>query len=102
MFNLFALTGDPANRRLRFSLSHEVQVDLTEYLQDQEQNFSEQGQDEIQFDGKYKPDPGEVLLFPGLMISMASLMRSKIRYLFQKSRQHLNHSGQSKLYSLGM
>lgn len=65
MFNLFALTDDPANRRLRFSLSHEVQTDLTAYLQGQEQNFTEQGQDEILFDGKYKPDPGEVLVIAG-------------------------------------
>lgn len=62
MFNLFALTDDPANRRLRFSLSNDVQADLTLYLRDQEQNFTEQGQDEIPFDGKYKPDPGEVLV----------------------------------------
>lgn len=65
MFNLFVLTDDPANRRLRFSLSHEVQTDLTAYLQCQEQNFTEQGQDEIPFDGKYKPDPGEVLVITG-------------------------------------
>ena len=62
MFNLFALTDDPASRRLRFSLSRDVQSDLTAYLQEQEQNFTEQGQDEIPFDGKYKPDPGEVLV----------------------------------------
>jgi len=62
MFNLFALTDDPANRRLRFSLSNDVQADLTVYLRNQEQNFTDQGQDEIPFDGKYKPDPGEVLV----------------------------------------
>jgi len=65
MFNLFALTDDPANRRLRFSLSQEVQTDLTAYLQEQEHNFTVQGQDEIPFDGKYKPDPGEVLAISG-------------------------------------
>lgn len=65
MSNLFALTDDPANRRLRFSLSQEVQADLTAYLQDQEHNFTEQGRDEIPFDGKYKPDPGEILVISG-------------------------------------
>lgn len=65
MFNLFALTDDPVNRILRFSLSQDVQTELTAYLQDQEHNFIEQGQDEIQFDGKYKPDPGEVLVISG-------------------------------------
>lgn len=28
MLNLFALTEDPTNRRVRFSLSQEVQTDL--------------------------------------------------------------------------
>lgn len=62
MFNLFALTDDPANRRLRFSLSSDVQADLTALLRQQEINFNANGLDEIPFDGKYKPDPGEVLL----------------------------------------
>ena len=62
MYNLFALTDDPANRRLRFSLSNEVQTDLTSLLQQQEATFNSNGQDEIPFDGKYKPDFGEVLV----------------------------------------
>lgn len=62
MFNLFALTDDPANRRLRFSLSSDVQADLTALLRQQEISFNANGLDEIPFDGKYKPDPGEVLL----------------------------------------
>ncbi|QOL14349.1 MULTISPECIES: Kiwa anti-phage protein KwaB-like domain-containing protein [Dickeya] len=62
MFNLFALTDDPSNRRLRFSLSLDVQRDLTSYLREQEDMFNASGQDEISFDGKYKPDPGEVLV----------------------------------------
>lgn len=65
MFNLFALTDDPANRRLRFSLSSDVQCDLTAYLREQEKNFIAQGQEEILFDGKYKPDMGEVLFISG-------------------------------------
>lgn len=62
MFNLFALTDDPANRRLRFSLSADVQQDLTTYLQQQESTFNQNCQDMILFDGKYKPDSGEVLI----------------------------------------
>ncbi len=65
MFNLFALTDDPANRRLRFSLSAEVQQDLTTYLQQQESTFNQNCQDIIPFDGKYKPDSGEVLEING-------------------------------------
>ena len=61
MFNLFALTDDPVNRRLKFSLSAEVQQDLTAYLQQQESTFNKNCQDIIPFDGKYKPDLGEVL-----------------------------------------
>lgn len=58
--SLFALTSDPAKRIVKFNLSNDVQVDLTEYLEDQESSFDLQ-QDEIVFDGKYKPDAGEVL-----------------------------------------
>ncbi|WP_081686999.1 Kiwa anti-phage protein KwaB-like domain-containing protein [Chitinilyticum litopenaei] len=61
MLNLFALTDDPANRKLRFSLSQDVQQDLTTLLKSQEAEFSANIQDEIAFDGKYKPDFGEVL-----------------------------------------
>jgi hypothetical protein len=58
--NLFALTSDPAKRIVKFNLSNDVQADLTEYLKGQETSFDLQ-QDEIAFDGKYKPDEGEVL-----------------------------------------
>ena len=60
-YNLFALTCDPANRIVRFPLSHDVQDELTVYLEAQEQEFSESIENEIPFDGKYKPDFGEVL-----------------------------------------
>lgn len=65
MFNLFALTDDPANRRLRFALSNEVQADLTTLLNQQEAEFINNAQEEIPFDGKYKPDFGEVLKIEG-------------------------------------
>jgi hypothetical protein len=58
--SLFALTSDPAKRIVKFNLSNDVQADLTTYLKDQESSFDLQ-QDEIVFDGKYKPDAGEVL-----------------------------------------
>jgi hypothetical protein len=60
MLSLFALTSDPAKRIVKFNLSNDVQADLTTYLKDQEVWFDRQ-QDEIVFDGKYKPDAGEVL-----------------------------------------
>ena len=58
--SLFALTSDPAKRIVKFNLSNDVQAYLTTYLRDQESSFDLQ-QEEIVFDGKYKPDEGEVL-----------------------------------------
>ena len=60
MLNLFALTNDPAKRIVKFSLSKSVQSDLTSYIKKQEEAFDDAEQ-EIEFDGKYKPDFGEVL-----------------------------------------
>lgn len=64
MLNLFALTDDPVNRRVRFSMSREVQAELTTLFTQQEADFS-RGQEEIQFDGKYKPDLDEILVING-------------------------------------
>jgi len=61
MLNLFALTSEPSNRVVRFSLSQEVQKELTSYIKIQEKSFDE-AVSEFEFDGKYKPDQGEVLL----------------------------------------
>jgi len=59
---LFALTDDPANRIIRFSLSQDVQDELTPYLKNQEAQFVQGIEEEVPFDGKYKPDNGEVLV----------------------------------------
>ncbi|HGF5057775.1 TPA: hypothetical protein ACF31P_004475 [Vibrio parahaemolyticus] len=64
LFNLFALTSDPAKRIVRFELSATVQDDLTTYIKNQENEF-ELSTEVIPFDGKYKPDSGEVLLIDG-------------------------------------
>jgi hypothetical protein len=58
--SLFALTNDPARRIVKFELSNPIQSELTDYIQDQEQNFDE-ATEEFEFDGNYKPDAGEVL-----------------------------------------
>ncbi len=60
MLHLFALTKNPAQRIVRFALSQPVQAELTALLQAQEREFDEADQ-EIEFDGKYKPDDDEVL-----------------------------------------
>lgn len=58
--SLFALTNDPAKRIVKFDLSGDVQEDLTKYIKGQEATF-DSNQEEIKFDGKYKPDEGEIL-----------------------------------------
>ncbi len=62
--NLFALTSDPSKRIVKFELSSDVQNDLTTYIKAQEATF-DQHEEEIEFDGKYKPDEGEVLFIDG-------------------------------------
>jgi hypothetical protein len=58
--SLFALTNDPARRVVKFELSNSVQTELTDYIKNQEEYFDE-ATEEFEFDGKYKPDAGEVL-----------------------------------------
>ncbi|WP_412501822.1 Kiwa anti-phage protein KwaB-like domain-containing protein [Shewanella chilikensis] len=62
--NLFALTSDPSKRIVKFELSSDVQNELTTYIKTQEATF-DQHEEEIEFDGKYKPDEGEVLFIDG-------------------------------------
>lgn len=59
--NLFALTRDSSRRVLRIPLSAEVQNDVSSTFKSQETDFSSSAQEEIAFDGKYKPDDGECL-----------------------------------------
>jgi hypothetical protein len=59
--NLFALTNDPAKRIVRFKLTEEVQTELSGILLDQCGTFDAVIEQEIEFDGKYKPDSGEAL-----------------------------------------
>jgi hypothetical protein len=60
MLNLFALTSNPETRVVKFELSALVQTELTQYLKEQEERFDDV-ETEIEFDGKYKPDAGEIL-----------------------------------------
>lgn len=60
MLSLFALTNDPHMRIVKFAISNPVQADLTSCMKDQESSFDE-ATTAIAFDGKYKPDEGEVL-----------------------------------------
>ncbi|WBA13682.1 Kiwa anti-phage protein KwaB-like domain-containing protein [Salinivibrio proteolyticus] len=58
--SLFALTSDPSSRIVKFELSNPVQTELTDYIKNQEEIF-DNVVDEFEFDGKYKPDEGEIL-----------------------------------------
>jgi hypothetical protein len=61
MHNLFAYTRDPANRIVRFAVDQAVQNAMTAYLNQQIEDFDSDC-DEVEFDGKYKPDDGEMLV----------------------------------------
>ncbi|WP_084480121.1 DUF4868 domain-containing protein [Methylomicrobium lacus] len=58
--SLFALTNNPAKRIVKFELSNPVQSELTFYIKVQEEKF-DATDEEIEFDGKYKPEAGEIL-----------------------------------------
>jgi hypothetical protein len=61
MYTLFAYTRDPAQRIVRFAVDQDIQVEMTAFLRAQVESF-DQDHEEIAFDGKYKPDPGEMLI----------------------------------------
>lgn len=63
--NLFALVDDPTNRVRKFSLTEELQVDLGCFFTSLEHRFSAPIEETIPFDGKYKPDDGEILEISG-------------------------------------
>lgn len=61
MHTLFAYTRDPGNRIVRFEVDRAVQAAMTSYLDAQATAF-DGNQEEVAFDGKYKPDQGEMLV----------------------------------------
>ncbi|WP_426337003.1 hypothetical protein ACN9MY_06250 [Pseudoduganella sp. R-31] len=61
MYTLFAYTRDPAQRVVRFAVDQDVQTEMTEFLEAQVEYFDRE-REEFAFDGKYKPDPGEMLI----------------------------------------
>lgn len=61
LLNLFALTNDPAKRVVRFKLTAEIQTEFSDLLIDQSHTFDAVIEQEVEFDGNYKPDTGEAL-----------------------------------------
>lgn len=60
--NLFALTNNPASRVLRFPLSKVLQEEIKEVFRAQRNSFLNGIVDTIDFDGRYRPDEGELLV----------------------------------------
>jgi hypothetical protein len=61
MYTLFAYTRDPSQRIVRFEVDRTVQAEMTAYLEAQAEYFDRE-REEINFDGKYKPDDHELLV----------------------------------------
>jgi len=59
--NLFALTREGSRRIVRIPLSAEIQQEIGQTFTSQESEFRASGEEQIAFDGKYKPDDGECL-----------------------------------------
>jgi len=59
--NLFALTSDAARRIVRIPLTAAVQQEMDTTFSNQEQRFRAHSEEQLPFDGKYKPDDGECL-----------------------------------------
>ncbi len=59
--NLFALTSIPGMRILRMPLTSDVQASIAELFRAQEQEFMQGIEEEIKFDGMYRPEENELL-----------------------------------------
>lgn len=59
--NLFALSSIPGMRVLRMPLRHDVQSGISELFKGQEHEFLQGIEEEIRFDGMYRPEESELL-----------------------------------------
>jgi hypothetical protein len=59
--NLFALTSIPGMRVLRMPLTQDVQAGVNELFRGQEHDFLQGIEEEIKFDGMYRPEESELL-----------------------------------------
>jgi hypothetical protein len=60
--NLFALTDNPAARIVRFPLTQELQTDIATVFNQQFKSFLSDIDTEVAFDGRYRPEEGEMLI----------------------------------------
>lgn len=60
--NLFALTAVPGARIVRFPLSHDLQGEVQSVFGQQLEAFLSGIEEEVQFDGRYVPEEGQLLI----------------------------------------
>jgi Domain of unknown function (DUF4868) len=60
--NLFALTSNPGARIVRFPLTKDLQDEITAVFDDQSKSFLNGIVETVEFDGRYRPDEGELLV----------------------------------------
>lgn len=78
--NLFALTNNPAARVLRFPLSSELQNEIEEVFRAQRKAFLDGIAETIEFDGRYRPEEGELLVIKNFVDvdALADLVKNPI------------------------
>ena len=59
--NLFALTSNPGARIVRFPLTKDLQDEISTVFDDQSKSFLNGIIETIEFDGRYRPEEGELL-----------------------------------------
>lgn len=60
--NLFALTSNPGARIVRFPLTKDLQDEITAVFDDQSESFLNGIVETVEFDGRYRPEEGELLV----------------------------------------
>lgn len=78
--NLFALTGNPAARVVRFPLSSDLQMQIRNVFLAQRQAFLDGIVDTVEFDGRYRPEEGELLVIRDFVDpdSLADIVKNPI------------------------
>jgi len=62
--NLFALTSNPSARIRKLSITSDIQGEVETFFTQIESDFLGSSENTIPFDGKYKPEDGEILEIP--------------------------------------
>lgn len=78
--NLFALTSNPAARVVRFPLSSDLQNEIRDVFLAQRKAFLDGIVDTIEFDGRYRPEEGELLVIRDFVDpdSLADIVKNPI------------------------